>query len=129
LDFIISDSLCIFCTLSGIGYILFKDSDSFFCSFIVIIGSSFGFSLELAHSNLNNFAFITVISGLYLLHACCINTSLDVLTIFSKLIDLHLNIYTITISFFLRSTVSFIKISILPEISSISTKNHFFFAL
>jgi CBS domain containing-hemolysin-like protein len=126
LSFIIFVNSCIFSILSGN---LYFDSSDF--GFSTTIGVNFVFVswLGLLPSDLSIFAFITVISGLYLPHACCIRKSLDVLTIFSKLMDLHLKIWTTTISFFLRSTVSFIKISIFHEISSISTKNHFFFAL
>jgi hypothetical protein len=83
----------------------------------------------LISQNLNPFALTTVISGSYFSQACFTRLSREVLIILSILVDLHLYQLIIRMSNFLKSKVSFVKISILPDISSTLMKNHFFFAL
>ncbi|OQB41271.1 MAG: hypothetical protein BWY04_00950 [candidate division CPR1 bacterium ADurb.Bin160] len=106
-------------------------SDS--CSIISLsfsIVSSFKSSILLSHI-LIHFAFVTVISGSKLELAFLMRVSRSVLI--SLLIlgyfPSDLNQEIITISNFLKSKISLKKNSLLPEISSISIKYHFFLAL
>jgi hypothetical protein len=106
-------------------------SSSIISSFIIsgffsILVSSNAF---LTSQNLNPLALTTVIAGSYFSQACLIKLSREVLMILSILVDLHLYQLIIKMSNFLKSKVSFVKISILPEISSTLMKNPFFFAL
>jgi hypothetical protein len=77
------------------------------------------------------FAFVTVISGSKLDQAFLMRVSRSVLTSLLILGYLHsdLNPEIITISNFLKSKISLKKNSLLPEMSSISIKYHFFLAL
>ena len=122
----------IFCALSGKANVVCGWGDVFDVSSSAATAVSHLISpicSSIVDFNLNDFALTTVISGSYLLPACLINCSRDTLTIFSMLIDLPLNPVIIRISNFWKSSTSLTKISVVPEISSIWMKNHFFFAL
>gem|GEM_PF-2161825 len=105
---------------------------SIIVSSVFLSSLDFSFSLlgsTIIHCALNALALTTVNSGSYLLPACLISCSRETFIIFSKLIDLPLNPDITRMSNFAKSSSSLTNISVVPEISSIWMKNHFFFAL
>gem|GEM_PF-3865582 len=123
-----------FCTLSGsLNAILSIATVSMSVSFIFFSDWAFlsfsSFSSSLIVCILSHLALTTVISGSYLLHACWMSLSREVLVTFSMLNDLPLYQETMSMSNFLKSRRSLTKNSMAPEISSSSMKKPFFLAL